>query len=119
MDLRTRRQGVVRGTATIATGGPREPVLELDYVPLQADVRVGDRIVTAGIDGIYPRGIPIGTVARVERGGQLFYRILIAPAVDFAALDQVFLLDHEQVPGQVKEAVPRPPGPPGPQNADR
>jgi rod shape-determining protein MreC len=110
MDLRTRRQGVVRGTAA---GGPGEPVLELDYVPHQADVREGDRIVSAGIDGIYPRGIPIGTVARVERGGQLFHRILIAPAVDFAALDQVFLLEHEQVPGEVKDAVPGSPGAPG------
>ena len=107
MVLRTRRQGVVRGTSG---GGPAEQLLELDYVPLQADVRVGDRVVSAGIDGIYPRGIPIGTVAKVERGGQLFHRILIEPAVDFAALDQVFLLEHEQVPGEVRDAVPGAPG---------
>ena len=43
--------------------------LELDYVPLQADVRPGDRVLTAGIDGVYPRGIPIGTVVAVEPGG--------------------------------------------------
>lgn len=102
MDVRTRRQGVVRGTS----GGPNDQGLELDYVPLQADVRVGDRVVTAGIDGIYPRGIPIGTVASVSPGGQLFHRIRIDPAVDFDALDQVFLLEHEQVPGAVKEAMP-------------
>ncbi len=89
MVLRTRRQGVVRG------GGRRSGGLELDYVPLQADVRPGDRVVTAGIDGVYPRGIPIGTVVPVEQGGQLFHRIQLAPAVDFGALDQVYLLDYD------------------------
>jgi rod shape-determining protein MreC len=101
MALRTRRQGVVRGSARDAGSG-----LELDYVPLQADIRVGDRIVTAGIDGIYPRGIPVGTVVSVEPGGQLFHRIHLAPAVDFGTLDQAYLLEHEPVPKQIKEAIP-------------
>jgi len=101
MALRTRRQGVVRGSARDSGSA-----LELDYVPLQADVRVGDRIVTAGIDGIYPRGIPVGTVVSVEPGGQLFHKITISPAVDFGSLDQVFLLDHEPVPNSIKEALP-------------
>lgn len=100
MILRTRRQGVVRG------GGRSSGGLELDYVPLQADVRPGDRVVTAGIDGVYPRGIPIGTVVSVEQGGQLFHRIQVAPAVDFGTLDQVYLLDYAAVPPDVKEALP-------------
>jgi rod shape-determining protein MreC len=98
MILRTRRQGVVRGG--LGTG------LELDYVPLQADVRPGDRVLTAGIDGVYPRGIPIGTVASVEPGGQLFHRINVAPAVDFGTLDQVYLLEYQAVPQTFKETSP-------------
>jgi rod shape-determining protein MreC len=101
MALRTRRQGVVRGSARDPGFG-----LELDYVPLQADLRAGDRIVTAGIDGIYPRGIPVGTVASVEPGGQLFHKIRLTPAVDFGSLDQVYLLEHEPVPDPVKEVLP-------------
>jgi rod shape-determining protein MreC len=97
MVLRTRRQGVARGGG----GG-----LELDYVPLQADVRPGDRVLTAGIDGVYPRGIPVGTVIAVEPGGQLFHKITLAPAVDFGTLDQVYLLDYAPPPRAVKEAVP-------------
>jgi rod shape-determining protein MreC len=100
MILRTRRQGVVRG------GGRGGGSLELDYVPLQADVRAGDQVVTAGIDGLYPRGIPIGTVASVEEGGQLFHRIVVAPAVDFGRLDQIYLLDYAAVPGALREAGP-------------
>jgi rod shape-determining protein MreC len=100
MILRTRRQGVVRG------GARGSGALELDYVPLQADVRVGDQVLTAGIDGVYPRGIPVGTVVKVEGGGQLFHKIQLAPAVDFGALDQVYLLDYEAVPLKLKENGP-------------
>lgn len=99
MVLRTRRQGVVRGSS-LGQG------LELDYVPRQADVKPGDRVLTAGIDGVYPRGIPIGSVVKVESGGQLFHRIHVATAVDLGALDQVYLLDHSPIPPEVKEAVP-------------
>lgn len=99
MVLRTRRQGVVRG-------GGRGSGLELEYVPLQADVRPGDRVLTAGIDGVYPRGIPLGTVVSVEPGGQLFHRIQVAPAVDFGKLDQVYLLEYQAVPQPLKEARP-------------
>jgi rod shape-determining protein MreC len=81
---RTRRQGVVKGSGD---GG-----LLLDYLPLQADVRVGDRVITAGIDGIYPRGLPIGVVRSVEPGTQLFHRIEVSPVVDFGLLDHVYLL---------------------------
>ena len=59
-----------------------------------------------GIDGVYPRGIPIGTVVSVEQGGQLFHRIQLAPAVDFGSLDQVYLLDFEAVPEKIKESRP-------------
>jgi rod shape-determining protein MreC len=93
---RTRRQGVVRGSG----GG----LLELDYVPLQADVRPGDRVVTAGIDGVYPRGIPVGTVLSVRAGGQLFHQIEVVPAVDLGTVDQVYLLDYREVPPALKEA---------------
>ena len=99
MILRTRRQGVVRG-------GGRGSALELEYVPLQADVRPGDRVLTAGIDGVYPRGIPIGSIVSVERGGQLFHRIQVAPAVDFGTLDQVYLLDYQAALPLFKEAHP-------------
>lgn len=101
MILRTRRQGVVRGSSGRSSGG-----LELDYVPLQADVRPGDRVLTAGIDGVFPRGIPIGIVISAQRGSQLFHRIQVAPAVDLGALDQVYLLEHAPVPQDIKEAVP-------------
>jgi rod shape-determining protein MreC len=93
---RTRRQGVARG----GPGG----TLEMNFVPLQADVVVGDRIVTAGIDGVFPRGVPVGQVTSVEPGNELFHRIRVAPAVDFGRLDQVYLLEGEPVPESLVES---------------
>jgi len=89
MVRRTRRQGVVHSV------GER---LVLDYVPLQADVKVGDEVVTSGIDGIYPRGLPVGRVMSVDAGQELFLDVAIEPAVDFGMLDQVYLLDRRTLP---------------------
>lgn len=100
MILRTRRQGVVRGSGQEGGG------LSLEYVPVSVDVRPGDSVLTAGIDGVYPRGIPVGTVVSVEAGGQLFHKIRVAPAVDLGALDQVYLLEHAPLPQQLVKAVP-------------
>ncbi len=93
-----RRQGVVRGDGQ---GG-----LVLDYIPLQAEVEVGDRVLTAGIDGVYPRGLPIGTVQSVTPGSELFHSIRVTPAVDFGLLDQAYLLDREPLPTAMKEVAP-------------
>lgn len=90
---RTRRQGVVRGEES--------GVLALDYVPLQADVRPGDRLLTAGIDGIYPRGIPIGAVLEVTSGDELFHRVRVAPAVDFGKLEKVYVLQPVTPPAEL------------------
>ncbi|HVS63677.1 MAG TPA: rod shape-determining protein MreC [Thermoanaerobaculia bacterium] len=92
---RTRRQGIARGAPD---GG-----LVLDYLPLQSDVRPGDRVVTAGIDGIYPRGLAIGTVVSVHPGDELFHQIELSPAVDFGSLDQVFVLHPLDVPAELLE----------------
>lgn len=95
---RTRRQGMARGTG--------DGELELAYLPQQSDVRLGDRVVTSGTDGIFPRGLPIGIVASVETGTDLFHRIRLAPAVDFGTLDHAYVLERQAVPKRILEAQP-------------
>lgn len=92
---RTRRQGVIRGVD--------ERQLRLELVPVQADVRPGDRILTSGLDGVYPRGVAVGTVTGVEPSEDLFHRILVRPAVDFGQVDQVYLLSTEPLPPRLVE----------------
>jgi rod shape-determining protein MreC len=95
---RTRRQGIVRGDD--------DGLLSLDYLPSQADVRVGDRVLTAGIDGVYPRGMVIGRVQSVNAGSEDFQNVQVAPAVDFGYLDQVYVLGLENIPQELEETLP-------------
>jgi rod shape-determining protein MreC len=81
---RSRAQGVVVGTGTDR--------LRLDYVAGTADVKVGDRVVTSGIDGIYPKGFVIGQIESVERGSGEFSGIIVRPAVEFTALESVLVV---------------------------
>ena len=68
--------------------------LRMDFVPETADVAAGDLVVTSGIDGIFPKGFPIGQVVSVEKSGTLYKEsgIIIRPAVDFASLEQVLVV---------------------------
>ena len=81
---RSRAQGVVLGTGT--------GVLTMAYLPGSADIKVGDRIVTSGIDGIYPKGFVIGQIESVQRGAGAFNGIVITPAVDFSSLEAVLVV---------------------------
>ena len=63
----------------------------LNYVPSTADVKVGDRVVTSGVDGIYPKGFVVGEIQSVEReAGE--YAHQVRPAVDFASLETVLVV---------------------------
>jgi rod shape-determining protein MreC len=88
---RSRAQGLVVGT-----GDER---LRLEYVSEAADVVVGDVVVSSGIDGIYPKGLIIGVVEEVEKNGPAFKRIIVKPAVDFTALEEVLVVTTP-VPGR-------------------
>lgn len=81
---RSRAQGVVEGTGA--------EVLRMNYVSGVADVKVGDQVVTSGIDGIYPKGFVIGQIESIERGAGEFSAIVIRPSVDFASLEAVLIV---------------------------
>ena len=81
---RSRAQGVVEGTGA--------DVLRMNYVSGVADVKVGDQVVTSGIDGIYPKGFVIGQIESIQRGAGEFSAIVIRPAVDFASLEAVLIV---------------------------
>jgi rod shape-determining protein MreC len=95
---RTRRQGVLRGDG--ASGA------QLYDIPSLADVAPGDHVLTAGIDGIYPKGIPVGAVVKADKGQDLFKSIVVKPSVDFGAIEEVIVLHTRKIPHDVVRYAP-------------
>lgn len=99
---RTRGRGIVEGTADGRCG--------LKFVKRTEDLQVGDLVVSSGLDGIFPRGLPIGHIEAVDKQGQgLFQYGQIEPAVDTERLEEVLVMvgappapplaDDPEVPG--------------------
>src|SRR5436190_10903657 len=81
---RSRSQGLAVGAG--------DELLRMEYVSEVADVAVGDRVVTSGIDGIYPKGYVVGRVEAVEKSGNSYKQILVRPAVDFSSVEEVLVV---------------------------
>jgi rod shape-determining protein MreC len=79
-----RAEGIVVGTGA--------DTLRMDYVSSTADLAVGELVVTAGTDGIYPKGFAIGHIEHIEKAGSAYALIRIRPAVNFAALEEVLVV---------------------------
>ncbi len=66
----TRAQGMLQGQA--------DGTLRLSYVSTDADVAVGDIVITSGIGGVFPKGLPLGTVTSVEKSdNDVYYTIVV------------------------------------------
>jgi len=93
------------GARGLVRHGQSQGSLLLDFVPKEANVRVGDVIVTAGTrskqyPSLFPGGIQIGVVTHVGQSDTALYKqIQVDPYVDFAALDAVTaLITHKRTP---------------------
>ena len=82
---RTRARGVLKGKST--------DQCRLDYVLRKKDVRVGDIVVSSGLDGIYPKGLRIGLVSEVvDHDADIFHEVILTPFVDFEKLEEVLVV---------------------------
>ena len=67
--------------------------LFMDFIPRSEELEIGERIITSGMDKIYPKGILIGKIEKIDLSqNQLFQRVTISPAVDFSKLEEVFII---------------------------
>lgn len=94
---RSRAGGIVVGDDGV--------MLRMEYVSTLADVQVGDAVISSGLDGIYPKGFPIGEIVAVERGQGLYQVVRIRPAVDFSAVEEVLVVVEPQ-PAPTGPATP-------------
>jgi rod shape-determining protein MreC len=87
-DQRSRARGIVAGVL--------EDGLIMKYVDRSEDIKPGDVIVTSGMDGIFPRGLLVGQVAKVSQEGPgLFLNVEVKAAVDFRKIEQVLILTQK------------------------
>ena len=74
-------QVVRNGLRAVAFGGGASGTLELRFMAANADIQTNDRLVTSGIDGTYPPGLPVASVLRIERDAEnAFARVVCRPA---------------------------------------
>ncbi len=72
-------------------GGTGEPLLVMKYIPNDETVNVGERVVTSGMDRIFPKDLPVGTVTEVKPGNP-FKLIRVRPAANLERLEEVIVL---------------------------
>ena len=94
---RSRDRGMLKGLMS--------EICKLDYVAKSNDITVGDIVVTSGLGGVFPKGLPVGRILDVkEISGELFKDIKIRTAVDFSKLEEVLvILEESKSSNQLKE----------------
>ena len=65
----------------------------LKYIPQEIDVAIGDKVITSGLDGIYPEGVLVGTVSDVKKkSGEFFQTIEVTPSQNPNTVEEVLIL---------------------------
>jgi len=101
-NTRTGVRSVAFGDASAHGGG-----LELRFMAANADLQEGDLLSTSGVDGIYPAGLPVAKIERIERrADSAFARIYCLPLAHVTAARYVLVLEPTGTP-----AAPPPPAP--------
>lgn len=82
---RTRQEGMLEG---IGKG-----LCRLKYLPVDADIKLGDIVISAGVGGVYPKGLVLGKIesVRIERGG-IYKSCIVKPSCSLTGLEEVLCL---------------------------
>ena len=102
------------GARGVAFGDPalRSSSLELRFMAANADVQTGDLLTTSGVDGVYPPGLPVARVTKVERRvDSAFARITCVPLALVSGVGHVMVLKPLTTQIAPRPAVEAPPGP--------
>lgn len=95
-DLAIPVQVLRTGLRSVIYGTPRGDSLDLRFVPTSADLVAGDELVTSGLDGVYPPGLPVAKVARVDKlADTAFARVTCAPVAAVRGARQMLVLHYQ------------------------
>lgn len=102
---------VVRnGLRAIAFGHGQDNTLELAFMPVNMDIQNGDQLVTSGIDGTYPRGLPVAVVSQIERNAAYpFAKITCTPSAGVDRYRNLLVVSSANPPKKASP-MPQPPG---------
>jgi rod shape-determining protein MreC len=92
---RTRDNGILEGSDA-ADGAA---TLKMQNLPLDADLMPQDKIITSGLGGVYPKGLVIGEITKVDRSGEknsMQKSATVKPAVDFLHLEEVMVIVEDK-----------------------
>lgn len=96
---RTRDEGIIEGTF----GGKAR----MKYIPLLSTVRIGDPVVTSGLTGGFPKGVPVGTITSIQKDESgLFQTADVRPEVDFTKLEEVLVVTAPHSTEEPSVALP-------------
>jgi rod shape-determining protein MreC len=105
-------QIVRTGLRSVIYGTPKGDALDLRFVPISADVLAGDELVTSGLDGVYPPGLPVAKVVRVDKQADTaFARVVCQPVAPVRGARDLLVLHYEH------NVPPRPADEPDPATA--
>ena len=114
-NVRTGARSVAFGDASAHGGG-----LELRFMAANADLQEGDMLTTSGVDGVYPPGLPVAKIDRIERrADSAFARIHLVPVGHVTAARYVLVLAPTARKPCPDPRRPRPPSPAAKKKADR
>lgn len=101
---------VVRnGLRAIAFGHGQDNTLELAFMPVNMDIQNGDQLVTSGIDGTYPRGLPVAVVSQIERNAAYpFAKITCTPSAGVDRYRNLLIVSSAAPSRQAAPATPAP-----------
>jgi rod shape-determining protein MreC len=101
-------QVVRSGLRAVAFGSGPSGTLELRFMAANAEVQTGDLLVTSGIDGTYPAGLPVASVMRIERDAEhSFARVVCQPSAGVDRGRYVLVLTNEaKAPPRPDDAAP-------------
>jgi len=110
---------VVRnGIRSVAFGGARPGALDLRFMAASADLQQGDLLVTSGLDGVYPAGLPVARIAQIERKADTaFSRVVCEPVAGIRSNRHLLIVKYDSGFPPPTDLAP-PPAPKG-KNAAR
>ena len=92
---RTRDLGMISGSNT---AGDEAPLLTMSNLPLDADLIPGDKVITSGLAGTYPKGVAVGEVVEVSQSNDgMRNEAVVKPYVDFGHLEEVMVITSKIV----------------------